>query len=459
MNRLATSETDLSALRTALGRRLVAADDEGYDLARQAWNLAIDQRPAAVVFPETAADVAATVDFAAENGLRVAAQGTGHAAGAIETLEDAILVRTTRMSTVEIDPVARRARVAAGALWGEVAVAAGEHGLAALHGSSPDVGVVGYSLGGGLGWLGRSHGLASNSVLAIELVTAQGEELRVDADHEAELFWALRGGGGAFGVVTAMEFTLFPLETVHAGSLSFPAENASEVMHAYREWAPTVPREVTSSARLMHLPPLPEVPEPLRGQAFVNITSVFQGSAAEGDELLRPLREVAPAMLDNCAMVPAPALCSIAGDPAQPTPGISDTALIGELTPEAVDTLVRVAEPGPENPLLMTDLRHLGGALGEAPEGAGALTGIDGEFMLFSVGLLMAPEMKTPIESKLAEVMDAAAPYATGGRYLNFAERSLSSAVGYPADVYERLKSAKATYDPQDVFLSSHPID
>ena len=196
---------DPSSLRDRMSGRVSAPGDLDWDEARQAWNLAVDQRPAAVAIPHSADDVIAIVEFANERGLRVTAQGTGHNAGAFDTLADTILVKTQEMRGVEIDAAARVARVAAGTLWIEVTEPASALGLAPLAGSSPDVGVVGYSLGGGASWLARKHGLSSNSVVAIELVTADGELVRADAEHHADLFWALRGGGGNYGVVTHME--------------------------------------------------------------------------------------------------------------------------------------------------------------------------------------------------------------------------------------------------------------
>ena len=229
---------------------------------RQAWNLAADQRPALVAFPESADDVVAIVELRPPHGLRVVPQGTGHNATPLGSLEDMVLLQHRRGCAASIiDADGRRARVAAGTLWLEVTAPASEHGLAPLAGSSPDVGVVGYSLGGGVGWLGRKHGLAANSVLAIELVTADGRLRRVDADHDPDLFWALRGGGGSFGVVTAMEIALYPLPELYAGAMFWPWERSAEVMHAWREWTRTAPDEVTSSARIMQMPPIPEVPE------------------------------------------------------------------------------------------------------------------------------------------------------------------------------------------------------
>src|SRR3954464_3945069 len=271
---------DVDVLRDRIEGTVVAPGDAAWDEARQAWNLHVDQRPALVAVPQSAADVVAIVDFAREHGLRVAPQGTGHNASAIATLERTILVKTHEMRSVEIDAERRRARVGAGVIWAEVTGPASELGLAPLAGSSPDVGVVGYTLGGGLSWLSRRHGLAANSVLAIELVTADGRLVRCDRDTEPELFWALRGGGGSFGVVTAIEFALYPAPQVYGGALLWPWERATEVLKAYVEWCRTAPDAISTSARILQVPPLPDIPEGLRGRAFVAIDGAYLGDEA-----------------------------------------------------------------------------------------------------------------------------------------------------------------------------------
>ncbi|HYP48966.1 MAG TPA: FAD-binding oxidoreductase [Thermoleophilaceae bacterium] len=449
----------LDPLRSRLNGQALAPGEDGWDAARQAWNLLADQRPAGVVFAQGADDVVATVEFASREGLRVAPQGTGHSATALESLSDTLLLKTMRMSAVQIDAGARRARVEAGALWGDLAVAAGEHGLAGLSGSSPDVGVVGYSLGGGVGWLGRPYGLASNSIVAAEVVTAAGELVRADHDNEAELFWALRGGGGSFGVVTALELELFPVAELYAGSIMWPVEQAAEVMHAYREWARTVPDELTSGVRLLNLPPIPEVPEPLRGRSVVDVTGAFLGGEAEGAALLEPLRGVGQPFIDGFASIPPAGLSRIYGDPEQPTPGMTHSApLLSELTPEAVDALVELGGPGSGTPLLMLALRHLGGALGSAPAGAGALDSLDGEFVLYGVGVPMAPEQAGAIAEHLDRMVEAVSPWASGPDYLNLSERPVSMSSSFREDVLERLRDVKASVNPNDMFVASHPV-
>lgn len=273
--------TDLQfseALDSSITGDVVAQGSPGYEDARRAWNLAADQRPAVVVLAESAADVGDAVRFARSHGMRVAPQSTGHGAMALEPLDGQLLLKLSRMRRVDVDPTRRKLRVEAGAQWQDVTVPADEHGLAALAGSSPNVGVIGYTLGGGLGWLARRYGLAANSVTAVELVTADGRLARIDADHEPELFWAVRGGG-TVGVVTAMEMDLYPVREVYAGALFFPIARSAEVLQTWRAWTDTVPDEMTSIARILRLPPLPDIPEHLRGQDFALVEAAYLGDA------------------------------------------------------------------------------------------------------------------------------------------------------------------------------------
>jgi hypothetical protein len=455
---MTTTPADLTPLRSAVTAPILAPGEEGWDTARQAWNLIADQRPAAVAYADSASDVVAVIDFARERGLRVAPQSTGHAATTLASLDDVILLRTERMRGVTVDPGARRARVAAGTLACELADAAGEHGLAPLGGSSPDVGVVGFSVGGGIGWLSRRYGLASNSVRAAEVATADGRLVRADADQNTDLFWALRGGGGDFGVVTELELELYPVGDVYAGSLMWPAEHGADVMHAYREWIATLPEEMTSSVRFLSLPPIPEVPEPLRGVPVVDVTGAWSGDPAEGPALLEPLRSLAAPLMDTWSEMPAPGLCRIYGDPEEPVPGLTQHAVLGELTAETVDALVELAGPGSDSPLLMVGTRQLGGALGRAPDGAGALAAVEGEHALLGVGLVMAPEMVGPVTAALEGMVARVEPWSTGGDYLNFADQPGDASRAFDADTYARLREVKAAVNPDGLFVAAHPV-
>ncbi len=448
---------DLPALRDLIDGEVVAPTDERWDEARRPWNFAHDQRPALVAFPESAEDVVAVVRYARENGLRIAPQGTGHNAGPLGSLDDTILLSTSRMRGVTIDVEARSARVAAGTLWLEVTGPASEAGLAPLSGSSPDVGVVGYSLGGGVSWLARKHGLAANSILAIELVTADGRLRRVDADHDAELFWALRGGGGSFGVVTAMELALYPYSQMYAGAMFWPWERSAEVLHAWREWTKTAPDEATTSARIMQMPPMEEVPEFLRGRSFVTIDGAVIGDRAHGAEVISALRELGPE-IDTFDMVPPVALSRIHGDPEEPMPALTEHRLLRDLPAEAVDAFLAVAGPESGSTLLMAEIRHLGGALGRVEAGHGALAKLDAGYVLFGGGPAFSPEMVTGLRAALPRFKDAMAEWDAGTGYLNFEESTVDSRSFYDEVTHRRLSRIKAQIDAGDLFRSNHPI-
>src|SRR5512133_660671 len=450
-----TTALDFSQLRQKLMGAVTVPGDEAWDSARQAWNLAVDQRPVAVAEPETVADVVAVVDFARERGLRVAAQGTGHAAAPMTSLHDTILVKTHRMRVVEIDTDRQRARAQAGALWADVAVPASEHGLAALAGSSHDVGVVGYCLGGGLSWLARKHGLAANSVAAVQIVTADGRVVVADANHEPDLFWAVRGGGGNFGIVTAIELELYAVDELYAGMLAFPVQRAAEILRAWREWVRTVPDEATSVGRVLHFPPLEDIPAPLRGQSFVIVEMAYLGDEASGSELLAPLRALGPAM-DTFAMISPADLLQLHMDPPQPVPGVGDGALLDVVPGEALDALVAVS--GPDTPLLSVELRHLGGAVGRAPQGHGALAALDGDFACFAVGIAPHPAAAQADKAQLDVLHQAVCEWDAGRRYLNFSESAIDTRRAFPGPAYRRLQAINTLVDPDDVFRANHPI-
>jgi FAD/FMN-containing dehydrogenase len=444
--------------RTGVRGEVLTAADPGWETARLAWNLTADQRPAAVIRPVDAADVASAVRWAREAGLRVAAQGTGHGACALGSLQDTALLKTDRLRGIQIDTDARTARVEAGVRWGEVAREAGAHGLAGLAGSSATVGVVGYTLGGGLGWLGRKHGLACNSVTAIEVVTADGEALRADHRHEPELFWALRGGGGSFGVVTALEFALYPVAEVFAGSVFWPAEDAAAVLEHYRAWTADLPDEMTSIVRLLQLPPIPTLPEPLRGRQLVSVEACWSGDLAEGARLLAPLRGLGTPVIDTFGPLPASRLDLVHGDPVDPVPGRGRHLLLESVTSDTIAAVLAAAGPAAGTSLVSVELRHLGGALRRARSSHGALAALDASFVMFAVGAVMQPRLRPVIEGDLDRVERALTPWATDATYLNFAERAGAVSRAFTASAYDRLQRVKREYDPTNVLQANHEI-
>ena len=454
---MSLATADLQFLRSRCSGIVVTPADPGWDEARQAWNLVVDQRPVAVVVVEDSDDVVVVMDFARAAGLRVAPQTTGHNAAPLGDLAETILVRTSALQGVTIDAAGRRARVGAGVIWQDVMEAASAEGFAALAGSSPDVGVVGYSLGGGMGWLSRRHGLATNSILAVELVTPDGRLVRADAEHETDLFWALRGGGGNFGVVCALEFALYPMREVYAGALAWDWSHSERVLQRWSEWAPGAPDEVTTSARIMQLPPLPEIPEPLRGRRLVMIDGAYDGAVADAERVLAPLRELAPE-IDIFGLMPPAGLVRVHGDPEHPVPAMSDHAMLGPLPPEAVAAFVAAAGPGSGSSLLVAELRQLGGALGRPAPSHGALPMLDADFALFAVGMAMSPEMAAAAAADGRRLVEAMGPWTNGRTYLNFREGPADVSTGYRDDVLTRLRRIRAAVDPQSVMHANHEI-
>jgi len=448
--------TDFSGLATA--GRIATPSDADWDQARAAWNLAVDQHPEAVVFAEGADDVAATLRFAAENDLRVTAQGSGHGALALGSLGRAILIKTERMKGIEIDPEAQTARVEAGVLSLELAEAAQGHGLSSLPGSSPDVCVTGFTLGGGLSWLGRRYGFACNRVRAIELVTADGEPRTVGGDNEPDLFWAMRGGGGDFAIVTALHLDLVPVAEVYAGALLFPATVGAEGVRAYRDWASGVSEDVTSILRFLRPPDIPDVPEPLRGKELLVIDATCIGDRTSGEATIAPLREIGDPILDTFDQIPAAGICRIHMDPENPVPGYSHHAVLRELSDEAIDAFVAVAGPGSGSPLLLGELRQLGGALGRPDPQGGALSHLDAAFTLFGVGMVMSPQMGEAVNAGLDDLAEAMEPWKADGGYFNFADRPCDTDAILPPDACARLSEVKRRYDPDSRVFGNHAV-
>jgi len=442
-------------LRSRLTGDAYTPSDEAYGVERLAWNLTADQNPPLIAVVETAQDVVEVVNYARANGLRVAPQGTGHGAAALESLESTILLKTTRMRGVTIDVEGRSARAEAGTIWTDVTEPAAEHGLVALHGSSPNVGVVGYTLGGGMGWLARSHGLAANSVTAIEIVTADGRLHRIDHETEPELFWAVRGGGGSFGIVTAIEFDLYPMTEIYAGWLIFPIERSAEVLHAWRDWTRTAPETVTSVGRILRLPPFEDIPEPLRGRQIVVIEAAYQGSQAEGDALIAPLRALG-AELDTFAVMPASGLVRLHQDPEDPVPGAGDGSMLAEGPSEAIDAFIEAVGPDSGSTLLSAELRHIGAAVARKVPGNGAAR-LDGEYVMFGVGIAATPEMHEAAKSGVRRIQDALEPWSTHN-YLNFSEMAGDGDEQFDADTYALLQEVKDRYDADELIVSNHPI-
>lgn len=406
-----------------------------------AWNLHADQRPARTRVARTTEDVVAAFAEARAAGLRVAPQTTGHFAGALPALDDALLLRLDFADReVEVDPVARCARIPAGAVWDDVVAAVTPHGLAAMHGSSPTVGVVGYLLGGGLSFYGRAHGLAANHVRSFEVITPAGELRRASAGEHPELFWALRGGGGGYGVVTAVEIDLLPYAEVTGGALLFPMPAAAEVLRAWRDWAGDAPESITTSWRMLHAP---------GEEAIVMVDGVALDPAAAA-ELDSRLRAAATPFAGGFGPMPAAAVARLHGDPEEPTPAISDGFLLAHLDDEAIERFLALATP--DSPLVVAELRQLGGALSSAPAGAGARGSLEGAFLLFGLGAPGGSGSPEAIGAHLDRMRDALAPAATGTQFSSFTERP----GGLAGTDLGRLRRLRAELDPDGVLVAPH---
>jgi len=453
---IARAATEAQALNDRLAGRIVLPADADWDQVRQPWNLAARAQPPAVALPESAADIQRIVEFARARALHIAPRGTGHGALALGPLKDAIVLNTTRMRGVQIDTAARRARVQAGGLWGEVTAAAARHGLTGLAGSSPTVGVVGYSIGGGLGWLARRYGLAANSIHAADLVTADGRLVRADHEHHPDLFWAIRGGG-SLGLVTTLEFALYPVREVYGGALYWPPERAAEILPEWRAWTDHLPDEVTSIARLRRMPSRPDVPQQLRGRSFVIIEAACLAAVPGAVGLLRPLRALGPE-IDTFAMRPMTDLGPLHLDPHQPMPRIADGRLLADLPAAAIDVLCATGMPMPGSPIASVEVRHLEGALARRSATAGALASLDARFAVYAVGMAATPELAPPVARAIDLLLDNLAPWDAGRQYPNFAERRADVSDFYPARTTARLRRIKAAYDPDELIRSIHPI-
>jgi hypothetical protein len=446
----------LAALRDRVTGPVVGPGDEGYDRARAAWNLAADQRPAAVVGAASESDVAATLLVARAHGLGVAPQASGHAAGALPDLEGTILLRTGALAGVAVDPVSRTAQVRAGTTWQEVLAATAPHGLAPLPGSAGDVGVVGYTLGGGLSFLGRLHGLATRHVSALEVVLADGRHVRASAAEHPDLYWALLGGGGAFGVVVALELALHPLPQLSAGALFWPLARAREVLGAWRDWCAEAPEEITTSARLLRFPPDPAVPEPLRGGAFVVVDGAFAGPESACAGALRPLRELDP-VLDTFRPAEIGELTRLHMDPPHPVPAMLDHTLLAGADDDLLDDLVAAAGAESGTSLVSVELRQLGGAIARGrSEGAiAALEAIEAPFCLVAIGIPAGPFTPDAVAADLGRVLSAARPQAAG-TISTFVDRFGGHRAPTP-EVGARLRDVKARYDDAGTIVAPQP--
>lgn len=427
--------------------------EPGYEIGR--FNTVVQERPALVVTARSVEDVQAAVRYAAAHGLPVAVQATGHAVTV--PADGAVLINTRELAGIEIDAANHTARIEAGVRSGALVAAATEAGLAPLNGASPLVGTVGYTMGGGLGPLGRQYGFAADLVRSLELVTADGTLVTASPTEHQDLFWAARGGRGNFGVVTALVTDLVPVTRLYGGGLFFPGAAAAEVLEAYRTWTTTVPDDLSSSVALIWMPPFDEIPEPLRGQFVVHVRIAYTGTAADGEALVAPLRAVTTPLIDAVGEMPYSEVASIHNDPTEPAPFLERSALLRSLEPETVAALLEQAQP----PLAVVELRHLGGALSRTTDRPSAVGHRYAAFSLF-VGGLGVPEIVEAVRARQSALVEALSPWRVGGPFVCFlggadTAPEVAATAYEPAD-YVRLREVKKAYDPTNLFRVNHNI-
>lgn len=448
--------TDLRSDRLDTSRftgPLFRPGDIGYDAERKGFNVSLDDHPALVVGATGPGDVVAAIEYAAVAGRAVGVMATGH--GPAVPADGQVLVNTRRMDRIEVDPGARTARVDAGVRWGRALSEITSYGLAALNGASPDVGVVGYTLGGGIGPLGRRYGFAADRVRTLDVVTADGRLRRVSATSEPELFWALRGGKGNFGIVVSMEFELVPVARLYGGGIYFAADTAAAALHAYCSWVADVPEEMTSSVRMIGFPDLPTVPAPLRGRFVTGILTAFCGSTADGERLVAPLRNIGDPLLDTIATIPYGEVGTIYNDPTEPTPAYDSNTMLDAFEPATVDALLSAAGPDAHAPLLI-ELRHLGGAYGRSAGPANAVGHRAAAFNLFAASILGVDGDIARVRRAHELLHEALQPWSTGGRVLNLLGTDDVDPdrvrTAYDEGDHARLSEIKRCYDPENMF-------
>lgn len=455
------SHAETSGLMKRVAGPVLMPDDADFQTECATFNLMTPLHPAVAVGAVCAADVQAAVRFAANRELPIAVLTTGHQM--VHAARGAVLINTSRMNTVQIDPTRNLARVKAGVRWQQVLNEADRYGLAPVSGTSPTVGVIGYHLGGGASpILGRSHGYASDHIQAIEIVTADGELRNVTAASEPDLFWALRGGKGNFGVVTALEFTLFPIRRFYGGGLFFAGEHAAKVLHCWREWVVNLPTEMSSSIAFLRLPSLREVPEWLRGTFVMHMRFSSLRSKEDADGVLAPMRAIAPALRDTITEMPYREAGSMFVEPAEPVPWVERSVMLRSFTSEAADALLALLGPNSRTDLTFAVLRPLGGALERPPAVPDALPGRDARWSLFGVGG-GPPDLAPVFEKQLAILMNTMAPWAqqeTSPNLLSAQQGTTPEALRaiYGTERYDRLAAIKKRYDPLNLFRVNHNI-
>ena len=451
---------DISALRSRLTGDVVVEGDGAYDELRALYNGMIDKRPAAIARCASPDDVAAAIAFGRRNDLPIAVRSGGHSVAGMSTNEGGIVIDVRPMRAIAIDASARRLRVGTGATWGDVDRATMPHGLATTGGRVSTTGVAGFTLGGGSGWLERAHGLACDNLLSVDLVTADGQQVTASASENAELFWALRGGGGNFGVATSFEFELHPLgPTVLAGLMAWAGDAASDVARVYRDLAYTAPDELGSGLVMLSGPPEEFVPVHLHGRTIVAVALLWAGpDIADGESVIAPLRALQPEV-DLVGPMPYADFQCMLDDP----PGLRNywTADYHDSFPDdALDVFVKYGADRP-SPQTQQILLPWGGAVARVADGDTPMANRDVQWLTHPFAVWESPDDDDGAITWARNFRRDIGAFANGGIYLNFIGNEGQDRVraAYGEDKYRRLSEIKAEWDPENVFRGNQNIE
>jgi FAD/FMN-containing dehydrogenase len=450
--------TLIDDLRGHLAGPVLGPADDDFATEIAAWNTANQHIPEVAVGLTSEDDAAALVRTAAEAGTPIRVLATGH--GSATPVTDGILATTSRLTGVTIDAENRIAHIAAGCRWAEVVAAAAEHGLAPITGASDTVGCIGYTLGGGLGPLARTYGFSSDWVRGFRIAVASGEVVTANATENADLFWALRGGKGGFGIVTSMDFELVELTTLYGGSVFFDTAEISAGVSTWVDWTKTLPETATSSAVILRLPPLEFIPEPLRGKTVLSVRFAFVGDPAEGERLFQPIRDVGPTLIDAVAEMPASAIATIHNDPKDPGPGWDRGLLLNEIDADYVAAFLAAAGPDQQLPFVVVEMRHLGAATRrDVPEGS-AVGGRGGAYTLFMVGVPDPSLFEKVLPMAADALLEPLRPWIAAENTVNLAGGLTvpgSYEASWPAETFTRLAKVRTAYDPNTLFPYGPP--
>jgi FAD/FMN-containing dehydrogenase len=453
-------EATVQELRDAVRGEVLTPGDEGYAEASPIWNGMHDgSRPALIVRCEGAADVGAAIGFARSNALPIAVRAGGHSIAGFSTADGGVVVDLSRLRGVRVDPKGRRAYVEPGATWADVDHETLAHGLATTGGLVSSTGVAGFTLGGGIGWLMREHGLACDNLVGADLVAADGRFVRAGADENPELLWGLRGGGGNFGVVTHLELALHPIpQVVYAGPIFFPADAAGPLLRRFRAWAEQAPNDVTALVNLTAAPPLPPIPAEWHGKPVVALVAVSTADHGVAADVIAPLREVADPIADLCGPMPYAVMQSLL-DPLWPK-GIRSyfkATNLRSLDDELIDELLHRHAEAP-SPQCELHVHQMGGAVAKGAAGS-AFGDRTMPFLLNAVTGWQDPAADAAHAAWARASIAAAAPWSTGRGYVNFLTDPTEARSAYEPATLERLVALKDAYDPTNAFRLNQNVE